>query len=494
MEFLLFLPFVAVFIFSLSHPFDPDLGWHLKYGEYFFKNWHPLKENTFSTEMPGYLWPNSSWGTDLISYLTFSHFGFLGLAILGSLVITLTFFFFSKAARLGYFEQALIFPLILYFLKPVNYVSFRGQLLSLLFLGILFYVLTDYEETKTKKIFFIIPLFWLWSNIHGQFLLGIVLFLIWIFAYSTKEVLSLGWQNRKKILKEAAFLVGLLTTAMIAALINPFGVDVYREALGHSRNPLQRYIAEWLPPEELSARWWNQSIMGLLLFFGLVFAFFNNQIKQKITFIPIVLLLSAVAFSVRRYAWPTYYLGMTIIAPVATFLKPPSEKIARISATIILLIFILATVILGKPRQQISNMSWESYCLQFTGCSSGAVEFLVKNDIPREILLTFYDWGGYIIWNYPQIKPSIDGRMHLWRDEAGYSAFENYYALEQNWLDVNQSKYDVVLMSPNKPLYTRLIELVKEGKWQLVYQDRFSGIFVRRGGNSGSDTGDYYSP
>src|SRR3989344_2878531 len=144
------LPFALVFIASLSAPIDPDLGWHLKYGEYFFKNWQPMRENILSTEMAGYLWPNSSWGTDLISYATFANFGFLGLAVLGALIITLTFFFFARGAKLGYFEQALIFPLVLYFLRPVNLVSFRGQLLSLLFLGILFYILTVYEERKNK--------------------------------------------------------------------------------------------------------------------------------------------------------------------------------------------------------------------------------------------------------------------------------------------------------------------------------------------------------
>src|SRR3989344_1731297 len=148
MKLLAFLPFLAVFIASLSHPFDPDLGWHLKYGEYLFKNHSILRVNISSTEMAGYLWPNSSWGTDLISYATFASFGFLGLSILGALIITLTFFFFARGAKLGYFEQALIFPLVLYFLRPVNLVSFRGQLLSLLFLGILFYILTVYEERK----------------------------------------------------------------------------------------------------------------------------------------------------------------------------------------------------------------------------------------------------------------------------------------------------------------------------------------------------------
>ena len=84
-----------------------------------------------------------------------------------------------------------------------------------------------------------------------------------------------------------------------------------------------------------------------------------------------------------------------------------------------------------------------------------------------------------MIWNYPSVKPSIDGRMHLWRDEKGYSAFEEYYALEQGWSDINKSRFDVVYMSPQKPLYDKLVSLSKTGAWRMVYKDNKAGIFTR---------------
>ena len=69
--------------------------------------------------------------------------------------------------------------------------------------------------------------------------------------------------------------------------------------------------------------------------------------------------------------------------------------------------------------------------------------------------------------------------MTLWRDEAGYSAFEDYYAYEQNTSDIENSAYDTVLMYNQKPLYNRLNQLVNQGKWQKVYEDKFAGVFVR---------------
>src|SRR4029078_13720958 len=93
------LPYLFVFIATLYLPRDPDLGWHLKYGEYFFQHYQILRENIYSTLMPHYIWANGSWGTDILTYILYATGGFLGLIIAAAVIVTLTFFFFSKAAR-----------------------------------------------------------------------------------------------------------------------------------------------------------------------------------------------------------------------------------------------------------------------------------------------------------------------------------------------------------------------------------------------------------
>src|SRR3990167_8211202 len=159
----IFLPFIFVFLASLFRPYDGDLGWHLNYGEYFFSHFALLKDNTFSTMMADFKWANTSWLTDLISYFVFENLGFLGLTLLGALVVTLTFFFFSKAFKLDYFEKALIFPIIAYFEIPAIQASFRGQLASIFLLGVLFYIVEKYQQEKSRIIYLAIPLFLLWA-------------------------------------------------------------------------------------------------------------------------------------------------------------------------------------------------------------------------------------------------------------------------------------------------------------------------------------------
>ena len=74
--------YLAVFIFSINLPTDPDLGWHLKYGEFFFKKGSILQDNIFSTMMPDYKWVNHSWASDALIYFVNNSAGVIGISLL----------------------------------------------------------------------------------------------------------------------------------------------------------------------------------------------------------------------------------------------------------------------------------------------------------------------------------------------------------------------------------------------------------------------------
>jgi len=264
----------------------------------------------------------------------------------------------------------------------------------------------------------------------------------------------------------------------LATLVNPFGIGVYQEALKHFANPWQQYIIEWLPFEELSHLWWNQVITGILILFGLLFIFFEGKIKAKLPWIGVSLVMLFMSFDVKRYAWLMYFLSLSLIYPLPDFVKPSSEKVTKLASLTILSGLIILVVFLKWPLSQFTNYNWDSYCQKYSHCSPEAVQFLIDNKLDQN-LLTYYNWGGWMIWNFPEIKPSIDGRMHLWQDDNGYSAFAYYYPFEQNMTDINRSKYKVVLMGKEKPMAKRLAELANEGKWKLVYVDQTAVIYIR---------------
>ena len=69
--------------------------------------------------------------------------------------------------------------------------------------------------------------------------------------------------------------------------------------------------------------------------------------------------------------------------------------------------------------------------------------------------------------------------MVFWQDKSGYKPFLEYLKLEQNRVDIDTSKYDSVYTLKNRPIHSRLLELTREGKWILVFNDGLSAVFIR---------------
>lgn len=173
-----------------------------------------------------------------------------------------------------------------------------------------------------------------------------------------------------------------------------------------------------------------------------------------------------------------YYMLIIFISPVAAIFKPKTKKTVFKFATVVFVIYTFAALYLKGPFNKYTNMSWDIYCERFNKCSLQAASELKKYYIEGKTM-TLYNWGGWLIWNYPDLKPSTDGRMHLWLDENGYSAFEHDYKLEQDITDIDDSQYEVVFTGKFKPIYNRLVELVNEDKWEMVYEDDTTAIFIR---------------
>ena len=488
------LPYAIVFVLSFYTPSDPDLGWHLKYGEYFWQHGTVLRDNTFSTMMPNYHWGNTSWFTDVISYTAYHLGGFVGLMLLGSIVVTATFYFFAKASNLSLWNQAFIFPLLLYIERPINAVSFRGQQLSLLLVGVMLYLISFYKD-KPKLIWLAIPLFCLWANVHGEFILGFVVFGVWVALYIFQKLIlnvtdkkrdKTKWEslrinlfaNYRGVKKEAGILLLILVASFLVTFINPFGYVLNIDAASHIGSPLLKDIAEYLPFDMYSSVWWIEVFVGTLIVIGLAVLYFKNILWERLPFLGGGLLLYLLSTEVRRFAWPAFYLLMPLLTMVAIYFKPDSKKMTNIASAVLIIGVLVASIASRLPLSAYTSFTWDTYCQNDNlSCSPKSAEFLIDHHLNHD-LYSLYGWGGWLIWKYPQIKPSIDGRMHLW-EQNGYSAFAEYYDLEQNMKDIDRTNYKVVYISTDKPVYGRLMTLTTQGKWKEVYGDKLTAIFVR---------------
>jgi hypothetical protein len=469
------LSYLFVFFASIHKPIDPDLGWHLKYGEYFVQHGSVLRENIFSTQMAGYHWANISWGMDVLYYLFYRLGGFFGLSLAAAGIVTLTFLFFAKAFRLDYWEKALIFPILLYLLHPINESSFRGQLVSLMLFGVLFFLIKQFEKTGGKIIYGIPLLFLLWANLHGLFLLGLAIFVFWegLFVFST----YISNRNSGQILPLLKKFILITFLSFVATLIHPFGIHTYLDALDHLNNPLLQQVVEYGTVAELSTEWFKLFFVAVLAGIGITGMIVKKSVTVHLPTFGIFSILYVLSLSVRRYSWNMYYLVIPLLQPIAGFLRPSSKKGVFWAATMLFLLYMPFVLVQKYPFHQYVAMNWNDYCRALLDCSTEGAEALRQYYQPGKTM-TLYNWGGWMIWNYPAMKPSTDGRMHVW-EENGYSAFTYDYQFEQNIKDVDTSIYNVVFTLPDKPIVQRLRELARQTKWKKVYEDATSVIFVR---------------
>ncbi len=452
-----FLVYSGLFLFLLYAYRDFDFGWHYRYGEYFLKNGEILRKDIFSWTMEGYKWVNHSWGYDLLVYLIYNNFSFLGLSIAGALISLLAFIIGVWKFKLSYIEKAILAIFYSSLVSGVIWQGLRSQVLSLLFFSLLMNLIFNLEGKKKKWIYFTFPLLFLfWANFHGSFILGIIIFISLITSKLTlKAIFNL---KTNLVLKWS---LGSIFASLLATLINPFGILVYTEAIKHYNHPFLGYITEWMPVD-FPSPYMNIFIVYFVL---LGLGFLLRRKLSDIPYILIILIVFYLALKSRRYMGP---LMVTTLPVSALILKDLNLKLANFKATaFVFLVSVIIAIEIGIftriPMYHLNSYTDYDYCNFGPGCSVKMTEYLLSHP-PSGRGLNFYDWGGYLIGKGVPAKLFIDGRMHLWKanDLEPFIDFRRiYYDLDLK--KFNEYKIDWVVIPKDSDFAQKLRDLKIKG-------------------------------
>jgi hypothetical protein len=426
--------FVVIFLLSLFRPCDLDLGGHLRYGEYFIQNKLILREDLYSFGLPGYPWTNIAWGFDILEYTLFTFFGFAGLTVTGALIITLIYYLVDRIYKPKPWVRLLIYPASLWVAMHIVENSFRGQLISALFLAFVVFFRSGW---------WLPPLFLFWSNLNGQFILGLG---IAVFLYRSK----------------------LVFLAFLATLVHPFGFNIYKQALDYFFNPASSVLQEWAAPVLFSPEWTKLIIWGVLV---LMAAFYT---RSRLCFLSLGLLV--LSFLSRRYFLSLVIVSLPIV--VQTLNRIKFKLVAFNSKPIFIATYFFLAVFLIHDKfvtDNVFKMDWEIYCERCAACSPKGAEFILAKNLNNQGLLTTYHWGEWLIWRYPQIKPYVDGRMDHWRDFDNYP-FQTYLSFLTDPPKIDTSNFKTVFIIRSSKLYDYL-KISKN--WKVIFEDNVSAIFVR---------------
>ena len=218
----------------------------------------------------------------------------------------------------------------------------------------------------------------------------------------------------------------ILLASILVTLINPYGPGIWREALSSVSDTKLRFsIVEWMPALTMLD-------LAIVSFIGISFALFVKYWKRMaFEEAGLYIFFLASALLSRRHLPLFVIIALPVTVKTINFLlgdakrvKNGQERFTKFYKTLwltSLIIFFIQAIFAFR----------EAGYLGYGGFyPKEAVSYLNEN-LPRGEIFSEYGWGGYLIWNLPQKKVFVDGRMPSWRwDKPGNagltSAFDTY--------------------------------------------------------------------
>lgn len=527
------LLFTAGFLLCLaisSNYFDPDFGWHLRFGQDAGKgNFQFLDSYTFTHF--GEPWVNHEWGNDLAVWFIYQNFGYAPLSVIYSLAVWLAFVLINKiflprppcktAVEAGLTPAALVFSLIA--LRSVSHIIVaRPAMFTPLFFVLLLWSLEKAE--KPRSFWLWPPLIWLWSVIHGSWILAFIVINIYLGGQILQIILKkYGWENTNtwdwKTIRRA-LLAEIISAA--AVVINPYGLSIWKEVLEYfSKNYYKSWIIEWLPSYTYPIYW--QALAVSTVGSVLIFLAWKKR-RANLTQVLLFTAFFIAAWQYKRQAifsvllavpvfTSAYYLAVEKIKKqnLAAFFQSKIFRAVINSFFIISLSLVMAGFLL---KIKLPRDIWREkiFLEQKAAMPVTAVEYLKKEAEGQKIFVfNEFFWGGYLNWNLPEALVYLDGRGTVsWIAEDGKkTALEKYreikfspgglrelektpanYALLANTRLAAAPRPDIV----NRWLFraedfkkltgTEAPQLEKDlrasDNWTLIYSDNLSSIWKQK--------------
>lgn len=441
---------ISVFFISFLPVKDTDFGWHYRCGNDFLKSGtiNLCAKNNFSYFLPNYKSYNPHFIYDVGLAFIYNHFGFIGVGLIGSVVLVLAAAIFLYLVNMPLWIKIIAFYLNYYLSIAVFGLGIRDQIITYLFFLITLFLLKK-SEKDMKYLYFLPVLFLIWVNTHIGFFLGPLILFFYLL------------ENRKKMV----FLIFFISS--LATLFNYFGIKVYYEIINHAFSPLSNMIAEWVPPPL-----WQIVIITILTVIYLLMII--KQKNKSLFKIILILFFSILAVKARRnlpFFYTTFFYAILIDwkTKIDYFIIPILISIN---------IFFIITQI---PLTLDFNLSWDKYCNQ--GSIIYPCQAIKKFPKLSGNVYAAYEWGGFLIWQKPEIKVFADGRMPAWHDENGKSPYRVYLDIIQTqpgWeAKLNQWKTNYLLINTGSFL-DLLLQKEINNNWKEVYKDNIAAIYKNK--------------
>ena len=458
----------TVVIFANRSIADPDIWWHLRNAEQLLSTGRFVRADAYSYTVHGAPWINHEWLGELPYYVGWRCFGLQGLYLVMALALVSIFLLLYGLAYLrarDYKAAALACGLAI----PLATVSFgpRTLLFGWIFLLLELLILETYGS-HPRRLWLLPPLFVLWVNTHGSWLIGLALLVAFAIAGCCR-VRAGRIESSRRSVAQLKQLAGVVACSAAALFVNPYGwrLVFYPFNLAFRQKLNVSHVEEWQSPDFHAIR--GKLLLAMLLGF-LVLALIR-QGRFRLHQVLFILIAFYSALTYTRFL----FLAAIILTPVLAaelslrgFGGPAAGD--KPALNLLMIAAMVAIMLWQAPSNaQLSVGIVEEYPV-------AALSHLTSIP-PGARVLNDYDWGGYLIWNAPQIPVFVDSRVDIFEYSGVFADYLDIMGLKNSLELLRKHNIQYVLFAREQPL-TYLLR--NTPGWKVEYEDNVAVIFERR--------------
>jgi hypothetical protein len=447
---------------------DPDLGWHLRAGEWILQHRAFPHVDDFSRFGAGRPWQAYSWLFELLLLKLYGWFHLDGVMIyMAAMLTAVTAAVYRMVSRLqpDFTKCAVITTAVMTGISRLY--TPRPWLFTILFFVLEIDILMHARRTGRRRLLlWLPPLFALWANIHIQFINGLL-----VLGVAALEPLLARWWKTPENRLTARSLWITLTASITATCLNPYGLGIYKIA-----HDLAAQSGVLNTVSEMRALPFRSISDFVLLFLALAAAGVLFRFHRFYPFETLMLVMAAVlSFRSQRDMW---FMAVTAAVILAEALPeaPDREREYRqpLWASLIILsatgLFVFASALLLR----INNARLEESLAAEMPVQ--AVKVVQERQYAGAVYNT-YGWGGFLIWNLRQ-PVSIDGRAAFYGDEQIDRSIATWNG-GPDWSSDPDLRSAGIVIAPVKTALAQLLRL--DSRFTLAYQDKVAAVFIARG-------------
>lgn len=471
-----------------------DLGHYIKLGDIMIQTKSLVSRDLFTHTFLGLQYTNSGWLSQiLLAY--FERIGGLQLLILLRICILLlamlAYYYLIKTLTNSY-RVTLLFIVYSVALGFTNW-AIRPQLFAIPLFICFYSHLYRRKIISTGRMAILAFLIILWANLHSSFPLAIMLVsifaigeLIGAYSFTVKSHATL-LERLKKVainpyLKSILFLWIIL---FLATLINPYGLNIWKDAWVNSSTSAARSI-EWQPTK--MAGFTGYCFVASIVATGIIL----KHAKRKTApteFLLLLIFMLAGFRSLRMVLWWGIVSAPILAVHLCSMSRSRQKGLLKINGfkptreslpmNILLMLTMLTILAVNSPWLRFKFGSTRLAEIVNLRTEPVGIAHYLKHEKFRGHMFNNANWGSYLIWQlWPDYKVFIDTRLHIIPQEI-FDDYMNAAFGNAKWEKIF-NKYRISLAVLSKADNMKLIECMMENpKWRNTYEDEVGIVYVR---------------